>query len=368
MVRWGAKPGQALSRYYQVLAALITGVYFGRIQVLARDESVLTKTGPRLIVSSHRNGALDGYVTLTPFPVAQFLVSIQLLRKWVLRLLFTGIPVVREKDRQRYGIDRAAVGSPVDAGVAHLRAGGDLIVFPEGSSEWRHNPLPYQRGAARMACALLTEGVPLTVIPMGLHYPQPDRFRSPVDLVIGEALSLPARAEGEPDKAWEDRMHAAISEGLRAVSVDCPDQATFEATEAKAREAVLQEPQRETYGKAFLATQNGRRVFWERPSKVYRVRGWEKLLLGIAALVFAPIVLGGWWAGRKADARNTVSFFRVLGGLAGALIWVPLCFTALSLFPLVTGVAVGVGVLGWWRYPQAVGPMMPATPRPSRKV
>jgi 1-acyl-sn-glycerol-3-phosphate acyltransferase len=348
----GAQPGQPLSRYYRGLAAFLRTAYFGRIQVVARNPKALEKTGPRLIVSSHRNGALDGYVVLTAFPLAQFLVSIQLLRKWVLRLLFTGIPVVREKDRQRYGLDRTTVANPVDAGVAHLKAGGDLIVFPEGSSEWRPNPLPYQRGAAKMAAALLTAGVPVQVIPMGLHYPQPDRFRSPVDLVTGDPIVLPIRAPEEADKVWEDRLHTAISDALRAVSVNCPDEATFQAAEAQAREAVLDgQP---SYGEAFLEAQRGVRGLRDGPHQAHRVRAWEKGLLTCSALVFAPIVLGAWLAGRKADARNTVSFFRVLGGLAGAVLWLPMIGAAGVLWPWPTVVALAVGVLGWWRYPVAV--------------
>lgn len=299
--------GRPLNRYYRSLARIVRALYWGRVSVTPPQSPVSSRA--RLIVCSHRNGAMDGYVAMAAFPRAQFLVSVQLLRRWWMRLWFNGIPVVRPKDQARWGIQASTFGSPVEAGVAHLKAGGDLVVFPEGTSEWGPQPLPYQKGAARMARTLLEQGQPFDVVPVGLHYPQPDRFRAPVDVVVGDPLMLPNRAMGQSDKEWEAQLHATISQGLRTVSVDCPDQATFEKVEGLARSQVARYPDRESYGQAFLAFQNG---WLDAPSPRAaspRAPLWKWALVSVAAVVFSPIVLAAWWAGQKADARNTVSFF-----------------------------------------------------------
>lgn len=203
----------SLSLRHRIINAAMRTVYFGRIRVLdlstnpdsqppksasspaeaaptsgadrpaASADSPSAPGGrparrPRLIIASHRNGAIDGHQVLAAFPHAQFLVSIQLLRHWFLRLFIAGIPVVRPKDVERYGLDPASVASPVEAGLAHLRRGGDLGIFPEASSEWGHRPQPYKSGAARIACSLIADGIDVEVIPVGLFYSTPDRFRS----------------------------------------------------------------------------------------------------------------------------------------------------------------------------------------------
>ncbi|MDN5758435.1 MAG: hypothetical protein L0H59_07860, partial [Tomitella sp.] len=90
---------------HRFINAAMRTLYFGRIRVLDlsgesidrrqesvdRDESQSGTTTranprPRLIISSHRNGAIDGHQVLAAFPRAQFLISIQLIRSWFLRL------------------------------------------------------------------------------------------------------------------------------------------------------------------------------------------------------------------------------------------------------------------------------------------
>jgi 1-acyl-sn-glycerol-3-phosphate acyltransferase len=244
--------GHPLPWQHRMVAWLLRGFYFGRIGIVGSTSKPTPLRGGRLIVSSHRNGAIDGYNVLRAFPGVQFLTSVQLLRSVLLRLMFTGIPVVREKDRERYGIQRAAFGNPVDAGCAHLRAGGDLAIFPEGSSEWGYRPLPYQRGAARIACTLLTEGVPVEIVPVGLHYPAPDRFRSGAEVWVGEPITLPARSDDEAERAWENRVHATIAAALDEVSVNCQHAAEFAAAETY---ATAQATNGHSYAEAFLDAQ-----------------------------------------------------------------------------------------------------------------
>jgi 1-acyl-sn-glycerol-3-phosphate acyltransferase len=170
-----ARAGKPMARWYCALSAVLRVLYFGRVPVTGRAPR---DRRARIVVASHRNGAIDGYQVMRAFPRVQALVSVQLLRSVILRVLFTGIPVVRRTDVERYGLDPASVADPVEAGCAHLRAGGELLVFPEGTSAWGHSPQRYHRGAAHMAARLTEEGVEVEVVPVGLFYSAPDRFRS----------------------------------------------------------------------------------------------------------------------------------------------------------------------------------------------
>lgn len=344
--------GQALPVRYRVTAWLLRGFYFGRVSVRWAAPGQIRSSGARLIASSHRNGAIDGYTLLRAFPRAQFLVSVQLLRSRLLRLMFTGIPVVREKDRERYGLRRAAHDNPVDAGCAHLRAGGDLVIFTEGSSEWGYRPLPYQRGAARIARRMLDEGVAFQVIPVGLHYVQPDRFRSHVELYVGAPLNLPHPDSAQPACVIENQIHAAISAALDAVSVNCHSAAEFAAAETFAR--VCANAGR-SYAEAFLEAQSrlehGQPLPVPPDSPPRRSWPWDWPPVICFMLVCAPLLLAGWVAGRKADARNTVTFFRMAGGLLAAWLWIPAVLLVTVLWPMPALVAWCLAAWGWWRYP-----------------
>ena len=268
----------------------------------------------------------------------------QLLRG-PLRLLFTGIPVIRQRDVERYGMDRSSVNDPVSAGADHLSAGGDLVVFPEGTSEWQHTAGAYQRGAAKIYCRLQEAGVDVDVIPVGLFYLAPERFGTIAELWCGPAVDLPQGTDG-PRIEREKRAHAILSEALDEVSVHCPDPQTFDIVQRRATDRAESRgvvrrviPRRAGRRRCGADGRHGRC----RRGPVCRLgclrgaghdlgpgglcRDLRLRRRGLAAWgspstgCFAPVLLAGWLAGKKADARNTVSFFRSLGGSAGVVIW-----------------------------------------------
>jgi 1-acyl-sn-glycerol-3-phosphate acyltransferase len=315
--------------WFGLLTWLLCRVYFSSVRIVGAP---LRPQPYQLIVCSHRNGAIDGYCVKQAFPQALFPLSVQLLRNVLLRLMFTGIPVVRPKDRERYGKLAARHGDVIQTACAHLRAGGTLAMFPEGSSEWGPHPLPYQRGTARIVRTLLDEGAPLNVTPLGLFYRAPDRFRSGVELLLGEPMALPARQDADP-RMWERQIHAALTRALDAVSVNCPDATAFERIE---RLAAADANRGESYALAFK--------LWERqaaegacldPAPAPRKPPLWRLLCGLPGMaLLAPVMLAGFLTGRKADASNTVTFFRIVGGFAMALLWLPILAALFCFWPL----------------------------------
>jgi len=332
---------------YRLVAWLLRGFYFGRIAPVGAHARPQAHRGGRLVIVSHRNGAMDGYTVLAAFPDLRFLASVQLLRSRFLRLMFEGIPVVRAKDQRRYGLSANAFEDPVQAACAQLRAGGDLAIFPEGTSEWGHAPRRYQRGAARIACAMLDAGVDLEVIPLGLFYSAPDRFRSHAEVMVGAPVSLPPRA-GRDDAQWLQQMHETLSLALDAVSVNCPDEVSFAQIQAKACAAMRRG---DSLAERLLALQRdlgaSSGLMDSGLQSQHPPSRWPRYLGLLMMAALAPILLVAWAAGRKADARNTVTFFRVAAGLAVALVWLPVLLLLACRWPAPVMGGLAMAAMGW---------------------
>ncbi|WP_051940423.1 hypothetical protein [Stenoxybacter acetivorans] len=333
-----------LPLWHRLVMAAIRTVYFRHV-TLASTLPAPEAGKPRLWLISHRNGALDACIVLAFCPNAQFLVSMQLLRNPFLRALFSGIPVVREKDRQRYGMNRSDIADPIALSCQHMQRGGELAIFPEGSSEWGHKPQAYHSGSARIVRRLLESGITPQVIPLGLFYRAPDKFRADAEILAGAAVDLPPRLPDETARQWENRLQAAMVSALDAVSVNCADKATFEQVERLAGA-----DNTSSYAQAF--------VYWQNhaahsplpaapPLRHAHSLWWAIPFMAVFCILFAPVLLASWFAGKQADGKNTVSFFRVLGGLAALLLYLPFLLAAFYCAPLPIGIAAILAYLGW---------------------
>lgn len=253
----GFIPGAPLLPTQRLFAAAVRGLYFDSIALHTHDGRwawPLDAHGvPTVLLVSHRNGAIDGFVVQKLHANAISMVSVQLTANPFTRLFFSGIPVLREKDRARYGESASALGNPIINAMRHVEAGGSLCVYPEGSSEWGPSHLPYHPGGAKIVRHLLQKGVRFEVRAVGLFYTAPDVFRSSVDVIVSEPLTLPAQENGESAKSWEARLFEELNAGLDRVSVHCQDVAHFAVVEQQARAAC--KSGQSSYGAAFLAAQ-----------------------------------------------------------------------------------------------------------------
>ena len=412
-----------LPRRVCLLGRLLRTLYYRRVDILGTP----CRDRPTLYLLSHRNGAIDGIVYQKALGDTPSLISVQLLRG-PLHLLFDGIPVVRGKDRARYGIPADAVAAPVAAAIAQLRAGGSLALYPEGTSAWEPRPLPYHSGMAVIAAKLLAAGVDFVVQPAAAYYSKPDGFRSRVSLIFG----APFVPQGESVAALQKELAAALD----AVSVNCADAAHFNQVQHAAWQAAQQG---EDYGVAFLRAQRanhpanigcasahrplttelpphappitaasatdmppppqgeGRgegggceavvakttptlghvcnlnfpplrsgggtgRECENRVATAFKTK-YKQTLAPLALCLTCPlIVAGACLAARAADGRNNTSFFRILGGMAGALLQIPLWLAALYLAPLAGGLWLAAAVLTWRAYPEPAPLPLPETP------
>lgn len=293
---------------------------------------------PVLFIVSHRSGASDGTVAAYVLGGVPSLVSVQLVRNPLLRLLFDGIPVVRDKDRERYGITADSVPPPLVSAAEQIKAGGSLCLYPEGTSEWQCRPLPYHGGMGVLAARLKAAGTDFTVQPVGLFYAAPDHFRSRVSIVFGEAF--------QPQGSGAKAIQAELSAALDAVSVCCPDNAAFNAAQTAAWQAAQHG---QDYGTAFLKAQR-QSVRETVPMAQPPARLWAKILFTAA---FPLVAAGGRLAQRFADGRNNTTFFRMLGALA-ALPFQAACYALLLFYAPAAALLLAVcGAVGWAAYPEA---------------
>lgn len=319
-------------------------IYFNRVGVLGRQR--LPARGPALYLGLHRNGAVDGFVYHGVVPRAEFMLARQLVRSFFGRVFFRGIEVVRDKDRAGAGAEGPGNRAALEACLAHLRAGGELFVLPEGTSDLGPRHLEFRRGAARLAQAFLAEDSSLRVIPLGVHYERAWAFRSNVEVVVGEpvATDLPAQAsEGERTRILHERFTAA----LEAVGLNVASAEEQRRVEALAYAATLGSGR--SYFEALKAFERGvppsLGQAWQRLERecdrlglarhqgvplVPTARAWRyvlalpplALVAGAALLLNLPPLLVAFFAAKGlADARNVVALWRIIAGVPALLAW-----------------------------------------------
>jgi glycerol-3-phosphate O-acyltransferase / dihydroxyacetone phosphate acyltransferase len=167
-------------------------------------------TRGRVIVSNHTNALIDPILVLTDAaceisPVAKStLWSVPGLR-WLLDRA-GAVPIVRRKDTPDK--DGAANSAVFDKIAEHLSRGGNILIFPEGTSHSEPHLAPFRTGAARMlAAAEARGGVPPTFQAAALEFDARTDFRSRT-LVLWGAVRRFADVPG----TGEERIRAATAQ------------------------------------------------------------------------------------------------------------------------------------------------------------
>ena len=336
-----------------LVARLIRALVFHRIAILNR--SFLPTKGPVLYLGLHRNGAVDAFVYRLVAPDAVPLVSKQLTRNWLGRLLFDGIEVVRTVDVKRYGMSTEHNEAAIDRCISHLKNGGKLFILPEGTSDLGPRHLPFHSGAARILLSTLSSGTKITVVPLGIHYERGWAFRSNVEIVVGEPF-YPAILDYSPDKRRLEILTQTITRSLEKVGINVTDSKTQSRLEQTAYIACInpnisyfqalkafEEKLPTSVNDAWCAID----MFMDKHHVATHFGVPVAPLTTISRylaiwLIFTPIVslavisnfiplVGGYFAGRQlADAPNVITFWRTLVGVPLAVVyWIAKVFLCL---------------------------------------
>jgi len=327
---------------HQWLYRFIKTVYFERISLVHPER--LPRTGPVLYLGLHRNGAVDGFVYDHVLRDPVFMISTQLRKNCFVRLFFQGIAVTRTKDEGDRSLNDAALRQCLD----HLRAGGGLFVFPEGTSSLGPRHLPFKSGAAWLLLDYLEGGnrPPLQVVPLGIHYECPWSFRGKVEVVAGAPISteLPPNASRvERLRILKRRIQAALED----VGINVPSDERQELIQCLAYVATLGTAR--SYFKSLKTMEHDvpEKIMDEwrglepalRNAKLWLHQGVPLFPAGtvvthlVALLVVSPVVfaaialnlpafIAGWYAGRTfPDGRNVVSLWKILVGVPTFALW-----------------------------------------------
>jgi len=297
---------------------------------------------PTLYLGLHRNGALDGAVYRLLAPRMAMTPASQLRRDLFSRLIFTGIEILRVGDRQRDG-SRINNAEAFRHCAEHLAAGGDLLFFPEGTSDLGAAHLPFKPGVAKLIQATLAIAPALRIVPLAAHYEDPTVWQSNVEVLAG----APFRVTGEQDR--RDLM-ARITAALEAVSLDCATLEERRQIEALAYAATLGSGL--SYARALKIIADWRdevlTAEWQALQAQAAAEGLRlhqgvpllplagpplylaglivlSPLLAVAALANLPVLAACRWATRRfPDAPNVIALWRAIAGVGSALLWVPL--------------------------------------------
>jgi len=214
---------------YRVLAwflRVVSRVFFRQIEVVGLEN--VPATGPVIFAGNHPNSLIDPILIITSagrkvcFAAKDTLFKGRLMRA-VLGTL-GAVPIKRRDDHGGATDNDAAFAAMF--GV--LQDGGAIGIFPEGLSHDEAHLARLKTGAARLA---LGAKVPVTIVPCGLTFIHPKRFRSRVLVQYG----APIEAKGDARD-----VTAAIQAGLERLTINAPDWDTVRALDVVRR---LYQPQ-----------------------------------------------------------------------------------------------------------------------------
>ncbi len=216
--------------------ALRVLVWFG-LRVLYRRRLVLGREnthfdGPAIVIVNHPSTLMD---VLNPaleiwqemFFLANYGMFKNPVAGWILRRFFC-IPVKRKEDVAE-GEERDNMQA-FEKSFEHLEKNGVLFMAVEGTSWMNRFVRPLKTGVARIALGTEARNnwaLGVKIIPIGLSYTAPDRFRS--DVVVNFGAPVYARDWAE---AWQNNRQQAVAEligyletQLKTLSIHTRDEA-----------------------------------------------------------------------------------------------------------------------------------------------
>ena len=369
-------------------------VFFRQVEVVGLEH--VPARGPVIFAGNHPNSLIDPILIITScgrrvrFAAKDTLFSTRIMRALLGAL--GAVPLRRKDDHGGGKLDNdAAFTAMFDA----LGAGDAIGIFPEGLSHDASQLARLKTGAARLALGAARRGAPVVIVPCGLTFIHPKRFRSRVLVQYGPPLAVEAPevaptavaapasdaaatdATAAPDVDAARALTTRIEAGLRSLTVNASDWDTVRALDTVRRlyqppdiglddrvelarrfnahyPAVRQEPRVQ----ALIARTQAYQVrldelgltdrelargvgagaaAWRVVRTLALLLGWLPVMLPAAPL-HLPAVLLARLAGKKLTPRKDV--IATTKVLAGILI-------VLAFYAAAT-VAVGLRYGGWW--------------------
>jgi glycerol-3-phosphate O-acyltransferase/dihydroxyacetone phosphate acyltransferase len=201
-----------LKRYLRAAFKGILRLYFSGIEEVG--ERPAASTGGRVFVANHKNALIDPILVLTHAPCDISPLGKSTLwkmpgLKWLLDLA-DAVPVQRRSDDPNKAA--GANDEIFDKIAQHLANGGNVLVFPEGTSHNEPHMIRLKTGAARMLDRARKLGArDLSFQAVGLEFDSRHKFRSKAVVAYGPARRLDDSG-GDPIEGVTQTMHDDLAD------------------------------------------------------------------------------------------------------------------------------------------------------------
>ncbi len=201
--------------------------YAKRISI--NNKELIHSDGPLLLACNHPNSFLDAILFCSLFDkpihsLARGDVFKKSLAAKFLRNLHM-LPVYRTRE----GVENLEHNYRTFESCREVfKKNGIVLIFSEGLciNEWHLRRL--KKGTARLALSSWEEGIPLTVLPVGLNYSSFNRFPKKIDILFGEKITAKdIKEEGEGKRVNE--FNDLLSSALQPLVYEFPDKKTANA-------------------------------------------------------------------------------------------------------------------------------------------
>ena len=197
------------------LRGALVGTFRRLMRLYFRDierfgEAPAVETRGRVFVSNHSNALLDPVLVMTDAPCEISPVAKSTLwnipgLSWLLDRA-GAVPIIRKKDNPDK--DASANVAIFEKIAVHIAGGGNILIFPEGTSHSDSKLAPLKTGAARMLdAAAERNGVPPTFQAVALEFDAPSDFRSRCLVLWG-----PVRTYADVPGEGEEKIRAATAQ------------------------------------------------------------------------------------------------------------------------------------------------------------
>ncbi len=213
-------PQSRKDRFIRTLAYRLVWLLYRDVEVYFAPGQVTA--GAEVTVSNHFGGFADPLLLMSVLPRRPRIIARDKIFKipvvgWIMTWL-GGIPVHRAVDKGRSGNDQM-----FSSCYTALRAGNEIMIFPEGVTRDDPSIAPVKTGAARIAMGARSDGVAgIKITAAGIHYENKAALRSRVSIHVGAPIDLDTElgqivTPGAPD---DTSNHDAV----RALTADIEQQ------------------------------------------------------------------------------------------------------------------------------------------------
>lgn len=234
---------------YRILAwflRVVTRVFFRQVEVVGLEN--IPAIGGVLFAGNHPNSLIDPILIITTCRrKVHFAAKDALFKGRLMRAVLRGLGAVPIKRRDDHdGAPRSDPGasgslpgvdneSAFAAMFAVLEAGGAIGIFPEGLSHDASQLARLKTGAARLALGGASRAqAAIAIVPCGLTFIHPKRFRSRVLVQYGAPIVVPPRA-GPPAAEEVRALTGELDVALRRLTINAPDWDTVRALDTVRR-------------------------------------------------------------------------------------------------------------------------------------